>query len=90
MRAVVGQIMLSMYTAMDGALGALMGMMLGARGEVEYICTPDLMNTTRLSHYGWNRHPPALPLQNAFRCSCQGTTHGDATVKGVQTQLLRK
>jgi len=35
------------------------------------------MNTTRLSHYVWNRHPPALPLQNAFGCSCQGTTHGD-------------
>jgi len=37
MRAVVWRIMLSMYAAMDGALGPLMGMTLGARGEVEYI-----------------------------------------------------
>jgi len=37
MRAVVGRIMLSMYAAMDGALGPLMGITLGARGEVEYI-----------------------------------------------------
>jgi len=37
MRAVVGWIMLSMYAAMDGVLGPLMGMTLGARGEVEYI-----------------------------------------------------
>ena len=37
MRVVVGRIMLLMYAAMDGALGALMGMTLGARGEVEYI-----------------------------------------------------
>jgi len=75
MRAVVGRIMLSMYVAMVGALGPLICLTLGARGEVE--CTPDLMNTTRLSHYVWNRHPPALPLQNAFGCSCQGTTHVD-------------
>ena len=31
MRAVVWRIMLSMYAAMDGALGPLMGMTLGAR-----------------------------------------------------------
>jgi len=37
MRAIVRRIMLSMYTAIDGAVGPLMGMPLGARGEVEYI-----------------------------------------------------
>jgi len=37
MRAVVARIMLSMYATMDGALGPLMGITLGARGEVEYI-----------------------------------------------------
>jgi len=37
MHAVVGQIMLSMYTVMDGALDPLIGMTLGPRGEVEYI-----------------------------------------------------